>query len=207
MGRLAAVVLAWALVSCTDETSSSGSSFSPEQPTDAGMDSGTNGDGAPTMPEASAPDPTDDAGDGDAALDDAGGDDGGQADAFVPPEPFAPSVQCRADGDCRDGQTCIDDVPGGICSGGCSSLSGGGCPEGYQCSLNTCRQPCDADRPCLAGQACADGLCGLLSCSAEAPCPEPYVCDAAGSCRRPACGAADECPAPLTCGAGGRCVE
>jgi hypothetical protein len=121
---------------------------------------------------------------------------------FVWPE-NAPEPQCRRNADCPTG-ICSRSAPGGICTG-CGVTAD--CPADHDCNYGGCNLWCDSDDECPVAMRCHPTRhdCVLKSCSDDAECDGPYVCDG-GMCRRPECGEEGACPEPLTC-EGGMCVE
>jgi hypothetical protein len=72
-------------------------------------------------------------------------------------------AQCVASRDCPTGEVCVSASGNGVCllPADSSCASGATCPPGLTCAPDDqCRAPCGGfGVDCLAGQACADGLC------------------------------------------------
>ncbi len=88
--------------------------------------------------------------------------DGGSATIEEPEQPPV-EEECTADGDCANGQSCVD--------GQCLTPSSSG--ETYLCS---------SDDPCPAGQFCFNGLCAI-GCLSNGDCAADQYCDTEGSGR------------------------
>ncbi|MBM4396475.1 MAG: hypothetical protein FJ087_12405, partial [Deltaproteobacteria bacterium] len=121
-------------------------------------------------------------------AEDPGGADWGWIDGYEagPGQFLGP---CTSNDDCETGY-CVEGPSGYICTKGC--LAGSDCPPDFACVgvVNTypdvtyiclpryssvCR-PCSTDTQCSGG-VCVGGRC-TVPCSAQVPCPEPYLCKA-----------------------------
>lgn len=166
-------------------------------------------DGGTTVdaPTADAP-ASDDGSPGDAPLTDGPAIADAATDASAPDGPLTNlgPVDCRVEADCPGLSSCNVSAPGGVCNG-CGSDND--CPTGTSCGqVGACVRDCVNDGDCSAGKRCltGSGVCAIRQCSAQSPCPAPYVC-VGTLCQRPPCGSGGSCPAPMTCGATNICVE
>lgn len=115
-------------------------------------------------------------------------------------------------GSIADGEPCFDALecatPGAVCGGDSA------CEEGALCCLRTCIPPADlaescADRDCVLGAHCIDGLCRPgetgSPCALPTHCDLDFWCDpSSGTCQPDAaldgaCAADEQCPWPQTC--------
>jgi V8-like Glu-specific endopeptidase len=96
---------------------------------------------------------------------------------------------CTNDGECAPPGICFDDAGSRYCTGACSDTER--CPGGYHCRGGSCVRgslggigdSCVNNEDCGSGTVCAargsERWCTSL-CSDESPCPERFVCVAAG---------------------------
>ena len=133
-------------------------------------------------------------------------------------------IACEATRDCPAGLRCVaSDRPFHVCQleSERACVYNTNCPEGQVCAADAqCRDQCQAEADCLAGQLCVSGACaepselrgGMLpvvakdagpstgqSCSYNSQCPAGLVCRM-GACRI-------ECIASADCGGGRQCIE
>jgi len=132
---------------------------------------------------------------------------------------------CKDSRDCTPGLRCIaSDKPYRVCQldGETRCVYNSDCPGGQVCGIDAlCRDPCNADRDCIAGQLCVVGTCaepreltdaGTLPvanaidaaisgqpCSYSSECAAPFVCRG-GFC-------AYECLATADCSSGQTCLH
>jgi peptidoglycan-associated lipoprotein len=62
-------------------------------------------------------------------------------------------LECRGDGDCKDGRVCR----GNKCVGECTTNED--CPTGKRCDSERCVGECSSDAECGSGMSCVDGSC------------------------------------------------
>jgi hypothetical protein len=156
---------------------------------------GSRDSGADTV-LADAGGPTDDAsldGQGTDAEEASAGDAGPSAVYCGNPNDCAASETCTSDGTCQAGDcmthACINQFQ---CAVAPAPLSGLSCVRGDS-------RACAADRECVTGQKCVDGICTAFSelCTDRAQCPSGSVC-VEGQCIA-ACTTDGQCPAGFAC--------
>ncbi len=113
--------------------------------------------------------------------------------------------QCIDNGDCFEGEGCVD--------GSCAAAD---CIESSACALDsycdaeakTCLAGCQEDADCGAGTRCEAGTCVERGCrSSELDCQVGEVCNLSnGSCWTPRASCRSCALDPLSCGGGSHCL-
>ncbi len=124
----------------------------------------------------------------------------------------APGNTCNSDGDCPEGQFCLDGTCStGLPEGGEPCDSDADCPGGYCDDEGACQtgaRPCEDDDDCKGDHVCEDGACVEppdTSCGTAYDCELEHIC-VDGECEpydpHSACLSDDECPADHVCNMG-----
>jgi len=128
-------------------------------------------------------------------------------------------VECLEDGQCCQGERCLDT---GMCGQVAGCQENAECRPGEICSVRgDCARRCSGDAGCPVGHLCVQSACEHVACGLDGACPagwEPVAgtlrCWPAGACPEGQvegqCGLVGECVACNTdgdCGEGERCTE
>lgn len=92
---------------------------------------------------------------------------------------FGKCEECVKDGDCDEGDLCVNKS----CAKTCQSDVN--CEDGQYCSAGACHNKCNTDNPCAEGEACVTGKCveGFAACTDDSGCNDGFTCDA-GLCSK-----------------------